>query len=169
MASRYPFVGAAAHLFPKNAIKMLSFSTSGKGSILLYPFRSSLLLAITFLYHPKDFFLYRAAALFEYPLIKRNQRATVINFKNHADSLFLSQICFLHLLHSLHLLLFVSQLFQFFAHGQLLLSDNGQNKSDQLFTVDRLWLGHYSLRKRTSSTLQIAFLMLDARIDDAFS
>ena len=36
----------------------------------------------------------------------------------------------------------VSQLFQFFAHGQLLLSDNGQNKSDQLFTVDRLWLGH---------------------------
>ena len=35
MASRYPFVGAAAHLFPKNAIKMLSFSTSGKGSILL--------------------------------------------------------------------------------------------------------------------------------------
>ena len=27
MASRYPFVGAAAHLFPKNAIKMLSFST----------------------------------------------------------------------------------------------------------------------------------------------
>ena len=38
MASRYPFVGAAAHLFPKNAIKMLSFST----------------------------FLYRAAALFEY-------------------------------------------------------------------------------------------------------
>ena len=104
MASRYPFVGAAAHLFPKNAIKMLSFSTSGKGSILLYPFRSSPLLAITFLYHPKDFFLYRAAALFEYPLIKRNQRATVINFKNHADSLFLSQICFLHLLHSLHLL-----------------------------------------------------------------
>ena len=61
MASRYPFVGAAAHLFPKNAIKMLSFSTSGKGSILLYPFRSSPLLAITFLYHPKDFFLYRAA------------------------------------------------------------------------------------------------------------
>lgn len=58
MASRYPFVGAAAHLFPKNAIKMLSFSTSGKGSILLYPFRSSPLLAITFLYHPKDFFLY---------------------------------------------------------------------------------------------------------------
>jgi hypothetical protein len=48
MASRYPFVGAAAHLFPKNAIKMLSFSTSGKGSILLYPFRSSPLLAITF-------------------------------------------------------------------------------------------------------------------------
>ena len=40
-------------------------------------------------------------------------------------------------------ILFVSQLFQFFAHGQLLLSDNGQNKSDQLFTVDRLWLGHY--------------------------
>lgn len=39
---RYPFVGAAAHLFPKNAIKMLSFSTSGKGSILLYPFRSSM-------------------------------------------------------------------------------------------------------------------------------
>ena len=35
-------------------------------------------------------------------------------------------------------ILFVSQLFQFFAHGQLLLSDNGQNKSDQLFTVDRL-------------------------------
>lgn len=66
MANRYPFVGAAAHLFPKNAIKMLSFSTSGKGSILLYPFRSSPLLAITFLYHPKDFFLYRAAALFEY-------------------------------------------------------------------------------------------------------
>lgn len=59
-------VGAAAYLFPKNAIKMLSFSTSGKGSILLYPFRSSPLLAITFLYHPKDFFLYRAAALFEY-------------------------------------------------------------------------------------------------------
>ena len=142
---RYPFVGAAAHLFPKNAIKMLSFSTSGKGSILLYPFRSSPLLAITFLYHPKDFFLYRAASLFEYPLIKRKQRATVINFKNHADSLFLSQICFLHLLHSLHLLLFVSQLFQFFAHGQLLLSDNGQNKSDQLFTVDRLWLGHYKI------------------------
>ncbi len=24
----------------------------------------------------------------------------------------------------------------------LLLSDNGQNKSDQLFTVDRLWLEH---------------------------
>lgn len=65
MASRYPFVGAVAYLFPKNAIKMLSFSpTSGKGSILLYPFRSSPLLAITFLYHPKDFFLYRAAALF---------------------------------------------------------------------------------------------------------
>ena len=35
-------------------------------------------------------------------------------------------------------ILFVSQLFQFFAHGQLLLSDYGQNKSDQLFTVDRL-------------------------------
>ena len=66
MASRYPFVGVAAHLFPKNAIKMLSFSTSGKGSILLYPFRSSPLLAIIFLYHPKDFFLYRAVALFEY-------------------------------------------------------------------------------------------------------
>ena len=66
MASRYPFVGAAVHLFPKNAIKMLSFSTSEKGSILLYPFRSSPLLAITFLYHPKDFFLYRATALFEY-------------------------------------------------------------------------------------------------------
>lgn len=63
----------------------------------------------------------------------------------------------------------MSQLFQFFAHGQLLLSDNGQNKSDQLFTVDRLWLGHYSLRKRTSSTLQIAFLILDARFDGAFS
>ena len=47
-------------------VKMLPFSTSGKGSILLYPFRSSPLLAITFLYHPKDFFLYRAAALFEY-------------------------------------------------------------------------------------------------------
>ena len=42
-------------------------------------------------------------------------------------------------------ILFMSQLFQFFAHGQLLLSDNGQNKSDQLFTVDRLWLGHYFL------------------------
>ena len=28
---------------------------------------------------------------------------------------------------------------------QLLLPDNGQNKSDQLFTVDRLWLGHYFL------------------------
>ena len=40
-------------------------------------------------------------------------------------------------------ILFVSQLFQFFAHGQLLLSDNGQNKSDQLFTVDRLWLVHF--------------------------
>lgn len=36
-------------------------------------------------------------------------------------------------------ILFVFQFFQFFAHGQLLLSDNGQNKSDQLFTVDRLW------------------------------
>ena len=42
-------------------------------------------------------------------------------------------------------ILFASQLFQFFAHGQLLLSDNGQNKSDQLFTVDRLWLGQYFL------------------------
>ena len=42
-------------------------------------------------------------------------------------------------------ILFVSQLFQFFAHGQLLLSDNGQNKSDQLFTVDRLWLEHYKV------------------------
>ena len=114
------------------------------------------LLAITFLYHPKDFFLYRAAALFEYPLIKRNQRATVINFKNHADSLFLSQICFLHLLHSLHLLLFVSQLFQFFAHGQLLLSDNRQNKSDQLFTVDRL-LSAYSFFK-SSYASQNCFL-----------
>ena len=41
--------------------------------------------------------------------------------------------------------LFVSQFFQFFAHGQLLRSDNGQNKSDQLFTVDRLWLGHYKV------------------------
>ena len=40
---------------------------------------------------------------------------------------------------------FVSQLFQFFAYGQLLLSDNGQNKSDQLFTVDRFWFGHYFL------------------------
>ena len=40
-------------------------------------------------------------------------------------------------------ILFVSQLFQFFIHGQLLLSDNEQNKSDQLFTTDRLWLGHY--------------------------
>ena len=126
---RYPFVGAAAHLFPKNAIKMLSFSTSGKGSILLYPFRSSPLLAITFLYHPKDFFLYRAASLFEYPLIKRKQRATVINFKNHADSLFLSQICFLHLLHSLHLLLFVSQLFQFFAHGNFSFLIMGKTKA----------------------------------------
>lgn len=35
-------------------------------------------------------------------------------------------------------ILFVSQLFQFFIHGQLLLSDNEQNKSDQLFTTDRL-------------------------------
>ena len=43
---------------------------------------------------------------------------------------------------SLRNILFVSQIFQFFAHGQLPLSDNGQNKSDQLFTVDRLWLGH---------------------------
>ena len=34
--------------------------------MLLYPFRSSPLLAITFLYHPKDLFLYHAAALFEY-------------------------------------------------------------------------------------------------------
>ncbi len=34
MASRYPFVGAVAHLFPKNAIKMLSFSTSGKGNVV---------------------------------------------------------------------------------------------------------------------------------------
>lgn len=73
---------------------MLSFSTSGKGSILLYPFRSSPLLAITFLYHPKDFFLYRAAAPFEYPLIKRNQRATVINFKNHANLFFASAAFF---------------------------------------------------------------------------
>ena len=73
---------------------MLSFSTSGKGSILLYPFKSSPLLAITFLYHPKDFFLYRAAALFEYPLIKRNQRATVINFKNHANLFFASAVLF---------------------------------------------------------------------------
>lgn len=40
-------------------------------------------------------------------------------------------------------ILFVSQLFQFFIYGQLLLSDNEQNKSDQLFTTDRLWLGHY--------------------------
>ena len=66
MASRYPFVGAAAHLFPKNAIKMLPFPDVEKDSIFLYPFRSSPLLTITFLYHPKDFFLYRAAALFEY-------------------------------------------------------------------------------------------------------
>ena len=35
-------------------------------------------------------------------------------------------------------ILFVFQLFKFFADRQLLLSDNGQNKSDQLFTVDRL-------------------------------
>ena len=42
-------------------------------------------------------------------------------------------------------ILFVSQLFQFFAHGQLLLSDNGQNKSDQLFTVDRLWCTYYAV------------------------
>ena len=46
-------------------------------------------------------------------------------------------------------ILFVSQLFQFFAHGQLLLSDNGQNKSDQLFTVDRLW-GYWYLALHVS-------------------
>ena len=46
-------------------------------------------------------------------------------------------------------ILFVFQFFQFFAHGQLLLSDNGQNKSDQLFTVDRLW-GYWYLALHVS-------------------
>ena len=40
-------------------------SHSAARQYMLYS-RSSPLLAITFLYHPKDFFLYRAAALFEY-------------------------------------------------------------------------------------------------------
>ena len=57
-------------------------------------------------------------------------------------------------------ILFVSQLFQFFAHGQLLLSDNGQNKSDQLFTVDRLWLGRFqffiAVKFRTTLNLQVS-------------
>ena len=41
------------------------------------------------------------------PLIKRNQRATIVNFQNCVNSLFLSfrrKFAFLHLLHSLHLL-----------------------------------------------------------------
>ena len=53
-------------------------------------------------------------------------------------------------------ILFVFQLFQFFAHGQLFLFDNGQNKSDQLFTVDRL-LSAYSFFK-SSYASQNCFL-----------
>ena len=34
------------------------------------------------------------------------------------------------------------------ADRQLLLSDNGQNKSDQLFAVNRLWLGHWLTKKK---------------------
>ena len=62
-------------------------------------------------------------------------------------------------------ILFVSQLFQFFAHGQLLLSDNGQNKSDQLFTVDRLWLGRFQffIAVKFRTTL-IAFFKIKAHI-----
>lgn len=36
------------------------------------------------------------------------------------------------------------------------LSDNGQNKSDQLFTVDRLWLGYLEMYSTTADAIDFA-------------
>lgn len=47
----------AASAVPLLQQNVLPLPYPGKGSTLLYPFRSSPLVAITFLYQPKDFFL----------------------------------------------------------------------------------------------------------------
>ena len=72
---------------------------------------------------------------------------------------------FLHVLGcgqlSLRNILVVFQLFQFLAgHRVNSFRNNGQNKSDQLFTVDRLWLGRFqffiAVKFRTTLNLQVS-------------
>ena len=64
-------------------------------------------------------------------------------------------------LRNLFYLIVVFQLFQFLAgHRVNSFRNNGQNKSDQLFTVDRLWLGRFqffiAVKFRTTLNLQVS-------------